>query len=49
MPFDGGYMDQPAKFIDVMGVVGSHKMEQIKDQANKQKMSSRNNVRNIRG
>lgn len=48
MPFSGGYMDQPAKIIDIMNVIGAHKNEQIQKQTQRRKQSSRNNVRMIK-
>lgn len=47
MPFGGGYMDQPAKVIDVMSVVGSHKSDELSKASQKRKQSSRQNVRMI--
>lgn len=41
LPFEGGYMDQPSKFIDVMNIIANHKQEQIIDNAQKQKIASK--------
>lgn len=41
MPFSGGYMDQPAKFIDVMNIVASHKQDEILRNAQAQKQAAK--------
>lgn len=48
MPFSGGYMDQPSKFIDVMNVVGSYKQEEMLKSAKQQKQAA-TKPRGIRG
>lgn len=41
MPFQGGYMDQPSKVIDVMNIIGNHKHEEMLKAAKQQKQASR--------
>ncbi len=41
MPFAGGYMDQPAKFIDVMNVVSGFKQDEMIRNAQAQKQANR--------
>lgn len=41
MPFPGGYMDQPAKLIDVMSVIGNHKQEEMVKNAHAQKQAGK--------
>lgn len=41
LPFEGGYMDQPSKFIDVMNIVGNYKQEQMLVNAQKQKQAAK--------
>lgn len=48
MPFGGGYMDQPSKFIDVMNIVGSYKQDEMIKSAKQQKNSARR-ARSARG
>ena len=49
MPFKGGYMEQPAKAIDILNIISELKNQQ-KELLNEQaKSRSRNKVRSIRG
>lgn len=41
LPFEGGYMDQPSKFIDVMNIIANHKQEQILENAQKQRQAAK--------
>ena len=41
LPFQGGYMDQPSKFIDVMNIVSNYKQEEMVRSAQAQKQAMR--------
>lgn len=49
MPFSGGYMDQPAKLIDVMNIIGSYKQDEMIRNAQAQKQAQRTRARGARG
>lgn len=42
MPFDGGYMNLPSKFVEVMNLVDNLIRENHKDQENKLRQASKN-------
>jgi len=41
MPFPGSYMEQPAKVIDIMSIIGSYKAQRILAKAEKERMQSK--------